>query len=65
METKKWRYDRDHITDLTQLDQTLAQRGNGGWELASVIHANATKNTAEENILAPEGWSLIFKQPAQ
>jgi hypothetical protein len=41
------------------------QRGNGGWELASVIHANATKNTAEENILAPEGWSLIFKQPAQ
>jgi hypothetical protein len=63
MEPKNWRYDRDHITDLTQLDEKLTQWGNRGWELATVIHANETKKTAEENILAPEGWTLIFKQP--
>jgi hypothetical protein len=61
---KKWRYDRDHITDLAQLDEKLAQRGNRGWELATVIHANEAKTTTGENILAPEGWTLIFKQPA-
>jgi hypothetical protein len=65
MEPKGWRYDRDHITDLTQLDEKLAQWGNRGWELATVIHAKETKKAAEENILAPEGWTLIFKQPAQ
>jgi hypothetical protein len=65
MEPKRWRYDRDHITDLTQLDEKLAQWGNRGWELATVIHAKETNKTAEENILAPEGWTLIFKQPAQ
>lgn len=61
MEFKRWLYDREHITDLTQLDEKLAQRGNSGWELATVIHAMKTQ-TAEENILAPEGWMLIFKQ---
>lgn len=62
MEFKRWLYDREHITDLTQLDEKLAQRGNSGWELAAVIHATMTKPTPEENILAPEGWILIFKQ---
>jgi hypothetical protein len=64
MESKRWRYDHDHINDLTQLDEKLAQWGNRGWELATVIHAKEAKKTAEENILAPEGWMLIFKQPA-
>jgi hypothetical protein len=64
MEPKTWRYEREHITDLTELDEKLAQWGNRGWELASVIHAKETKNTGEENILAPEGWMLIFKQSA-
>jgi hypothetical protein len=65
MEPERWRYERDHITDLALLDEKLAQWGNRGWELASVIHAKATEKTAGENILAPEGWTLIFKQPAQ
>lgn len=65
MEPKGWRYNREHITDLTQLDGKLAQWGNRGWELATVIHAKETKQTAEENILATEGWMLIFKQPVQ
>ncbi len=65
MEPKGWRYNREHITDLTQLDEKLAQWGNRGWELATVIHATEPKKTAEENILASEGWMLIFKQPVQ
>jgi hypothetical protein len=63
MEPNSWRYDRDHLTELTELDEKLAQWGNRGWELATVIHAKETKTTAEENILAPEGWGLILKQP--
>jgi hypothetical protein len=65
MEPKNWRYDHDHITDLAELDEKLAKWGGRGWELATVIQAKETKKLAEENILAPEGWTLIFKQPAQ
>lgn len=65
MEVQEWRYERDHITDLAQLSEKLTQRGNAGWELATVIHANETKTEDEGNILTPEGWMLIFKQPAR
>jgi len=64
MEARKWRYEREHITNLTLLDEQLAERGNRGWELATVIHGTDINPTEEGNILAPEGWTMIFKQPA-
>jgi len=64
MESRKWRYEREHITSLSQLDEQLTERGNRGWELATVIHGKDTSPTEEGNILAPEGWTIIFKQPA-
>lgn len=63
MEIKRWQYHRDDLADLAELDGKLSHWGGLGWELVSVLHTSETK-TAEENILAPEGWLLIFKQPA-
>ncbi len=64
MEARKWRYEQEYITNLTQLEEQLVERGNRGWELATVIHSKDIKPTEEGNILAPEGWTMIFKQPA-
>ena len=65
MEITKWHYVRDDIASLHDLDGKLSERGNLGWELVSVLHTQEKKNPAEENILAPVGWTLIFKQPAR
>jgi hypothetical protein len=64
MENKKWQYLRDDIASLDELEATLKHRGDLGWELVSIVHTTETKRTADENILAPEGWILVFKQPA-
>jgi hypothetical protein len=64
METNKWRYHRDDIGSLTELDTKLSYWGDLGWELVSVLHTQETGTTTDENILAPERWILIFKQPA-
>jgi hypothetical protein len=64
MEIKKWQYLRDDIASLDELDEKLKHRGGLGWELVSILHTMETKRTADENILAPEGWILLFKQPA-
>jgi hypothetical protein len=64
MEATQWRYEREHITDLTHLDEKLAERGNHGWELAAIVHGKDLKPMEEGNILTPEGWIMIFKQRA-
>jgi hypothetical protein len=64
METTKWRYTRDDITDLKQLDDRLTERGNLGWELVTILHSKEAKTTEDQNILAPAKWTLLFKQPA-
>ena len=63
MEIQKWQYFRDEVPDLKALDDKLLHLGNLGWELVSVIHTRDSGNTASENILAPEVWVLIVKQP--
>jgi hypothetical protein len=64
MEIKKWQYLRDEIASLDELDEKLTHQGGLGWELVSILHTTETTRTADENILAPEGWILVFKQPA-
>jgi hypothetical protein len=64
MEIKKWQYLRDEIASLNELDEKLERQGSLGWELVSILHTTETMKTADENILAPEGWILVFKQPA-
>jgi hypothetical protein len=64
MEPTKWRYTRDDITDLSQLDDRLVERGNLGWELVTILHSEEAKTTEDQNILAPPKWTLLFKQPA-
>jgi hypothetical protein len=64
MEVTKWQYLRDEIGTLDELEERLSQRGRTGWELVSVVATPGTKTTPDENILAPEIWMLIFKQPA-
>ena len=60
----KWRYTRDDITDLSQLDDRLAERGKLGWELVTILHSKESKTTEDQNILALPKWTLLFKQPA-
>jgi len=61
MDMTKWQYLRDDIATLNDLDVKLRHWGALGWELATILHASETKR--DENILAPEVWMLIFKQP--
>jgi hypothetical protein len=61
MEPKKWQYMRDSVLGLEELDSKLAHWGNLGWELASIIQTSDNEN--DENILGPETWVLVFKQP--
>ena len=63
MEIRKWRYLRDDIANLDELDEKLKDRGDLGWELVSILHTTETTRRADENILVPEGWLLLFKQP--
>ena len=56
-----WQYFRENIATLSDLDAKLSYWGSLGWELATILHASETKR--DENILAPEVWMLIFKQP--
>ena len=63
MKAVKWRYLRYELANLEELDEKLNHWGGLGWELVSVIHTQELKKTAE-NILVPEGWTLMFKQPA-
>jgi len=55
----KWKYFRDDIATLNDLDAKLSHWGALGWELVTILHASETK---DENILVPEVWMLIFKQ---
>jgi hypothetical protein len=57
----KWKYFRDEIPTLNDLDPKLIHWGALGWELTTILHASETKR--DENILAPEVWMLIFRQP--
>jgi hypothetical protein len=43
--------------------QKLKNRGDLGWELVCILHTAEANRKAEENIFAPEGWLLLFKQP--
>jgi hypothetical protein len=63
MEIRKWQYLRDDIANLDELDDKLKHRGGLGWELVTILHTTETKTRADENILVPEGWVLLFKQP--
>src|SRR5277367_2250515 len=63
METTKWQYFRDDIATLDEVDAKLKHWGALGWELVTILHANEVTTVANENILAPEVWMLIFKQP--
>ncbi len=61
MEPKKWQYKRDNVIGLEELDSKLAHWGNLGWELAGIIQTSGDEN--DENILGPETWVLVLKQP--
>jgi hypothetical protein len=61
METKKWQYMHDQVNGLEELDSKLAHWGSLGWELAGIIQTADDADT--ENILAPETWVLVLKQP--
>ena len=63
MELTKWKYFRDDISTLDELDGKLQHWGGLGWELVTILHASEIKGPADENILAPQVWLLIFKQP--
>lgn len=48
------------------MDQMLTHWGDLGWELATIVHApKIVKDEIvnDENILTPEAWMLVFKQP--
>ena len=60
MELTKWRYTRHDIMDLSQLDGMLAERGNRGWELVTILHSKESKTTEDQNILAPPKWTLLY-----
>jgi hypothetical protein len=64
MEIKKWKYLRDEVGGMDELDSKLAHLGELGWELVSIIHTTDTGKSTDENILAPERWMLVFKQPS-
>jgi len=61
MEVPKWKYFRDDISTLDDLDAKLEHWGGLGWELVTVLHAS---EPAQQNILPPQVWMMIFKQPA-
>jgi hypothetical protein len=61
MEPKKWKYMRDQVLGLEELDSKLAHWGNLGWELAGIIQTS--DDEGNENILGPETWVLVLKQP--
>ena len=63
MEVTKWKYFRDDISTLDEVDAKLNHWGSLGWELVTILHASEIKREAEENILTPLAWMLIFKQP--
>jgi vacuolar-type H+-ATPase subunit B/Vma2 len=65
MEIRKWQYLRDYIANLDELDEKLKNRGDLGWELVSILQTTETKRVPDENILVPEGWLLLFKQPVE
>jgi len=58
MEIKKWKYLRENMATLDDLDDKLKHWGGLGWELVTILHTNEMKRAADENILAPEGWIL-------
>ena len=58
MEIKKWKYLRENMATLDDLDDKLKHWGGLGWELVTILHTNEMKRAADENILAPEGWPL-------
>lgn len=60
METTKWKYFRDDIATLDEVDAKLQHWGSLGWELVTILH---TAEAGNQNILAAEVWMLIFKQP--
>ncbi len=65
MDMKKWQYLRDEVDTVDELDEKLKHWGSHGWELASLVHAKRETTTTEEtNILAPEVWMLVLKQPS-
>jgi hypothetical protein len=61
MEIQKWQYKRDQVPGLEELDSKLEHWGNLGWELASIVQT--TDDGIEGNILGPEVWVLVLKQP--
>jgi hypothetical protein len=61
MEPKKWQYMRDSVEGLEEMDSKLLHWGNLGWELAGIIQTTGDEDN--ENILGPEIWVLVFKQP--
>ena len=63
MEIKKWQYLRDEVSGLDELDLKLAHWGSLGWELVSIVHTTETGKPQDENILTPERWMLVLKQP--
>ncbi len=64
MDIVKWKYLRDEVSGLDELDSKLAHWGGLGWELASIIHTTETGKPDEQNILTPERWMLVLKQPS-
>jgi hypothetical protein len=64
MEIKKWQYLRDEVGGMDELDSKLAHWGELGWELVSIIHTTETGKPSDENILTPERWMLVLKQPS-
>jgi hypothetical protein len=61
MTVPKWKYFRDDISTLDELDAKLDHWGGLGWELVTILHAS---EPVEENILPARVWMLMFKQPA-
>jgi hypothetical protein len=64
MEIRKWQYLRDDMATIDDLDARLKHWGGLEWELVTILHTNEMQRAPDENILAPEGWILLFKQPA-
>jgi hypothetical protein len=63
MEVQKWQYFREEVATLRDPDEKLSYQGSLGWELTTIVHATEISKEDEGNILSPEVWILVFKQP--
>ena len=62
---QKWEYSSDHQDSYDQLQETLVQRGENGWELVNVVgFVPQTSPTSAKTLRARQShWYAFFKRP--